>query len=382
MSCGTRISALRAPFCLDLGGHASNFAVRRLAFVSSSTVQSRHRRQPWLIASAKSSSAPRRFYSSQSLAEAHKSETIPDQEEDNLIQTSLVSKKASVFAPEAANPPATTRPPPLMVPKQEDTADMGFFKKTFKTGMAYLKFYKNGIIQIYTNGRLLYPSTKSAAAAAAQNIVIPMPGTRSHLLLRQRFFHDVRRLPLFALIFIICGEVTPVIALALPKIVPLTCRIPKQVAGLWEKQEARRARSFAEYNNKLIDEKSANTDEVMYPTQHLGRSLGLASPFWDSIGWMPKFEGRVSSRLEFLVEDSRMLLQAGGVSALEGDEVPLACADRGIDVHGRSEEELRGVLTRWLHLTFGHNLGSVESAARMVSLMTRLEKDWPSEDEI
>ncbi|KAK3689878.1 hypothetical protein B0T22DRAFT_181339 [Podospora appendiculata] len=268
--------------------------------------------------------------------------------------------------PQAANPPATTRPPPLDLPTRDPAAST--FSHLFNTGKAYLTFYKTGLSQIHTNTRLLYPNSKTDRAD------IPPPASRGARHLRARWTHDIRRLPVFALLLVVCGETTPLVVLAVPSIVPFTCRIPAQVKQIQRKLEARRARSAAEFQAAGQDATGAVV------AAHLARSLGVISPVWDRLGLLPDrvVAGRVQEWINHLVEDDGLLEQAGGVDALVDEEVPLACVDRGLDVVGRSEQGLRQVLARWLYLTRSHGMGDEETAGRMVALLTRREEDWPA----
>jgi len=277
---------------------------------------------------------------------------------------------------DSANPPASTRPPPLDLPTREPGTTL--FQYLFSTGKAYLTFYKTGLRQIYTNYRLLYPSpsspSKLTAANASSVAGVPSPrpppvGSRAALLLRARWQHDVRRLPLFALLLLVCGEFTPFIVLALPSIVPYTCRIPKQAEKLQRAAEERQARALHSYRLKLAE-----------PEPYVARALGVVSPLWERIGvTLPVaiVGGRVRRRLKALAEDDRLLIQAGGVEALEADEIKLACADRGIAVLGREQRVLKRVLERWLFLLGGPELGEEERMAKMIELLLSEEKEWP-----
>ncbi|KAK4032271.1 hypothetical protein C8A01DRAFT_41287, partial [Parachaetomium inaequale] len=127
----------------------------------------------------------------------------------------------NALPPSAANPPPTTRPPPLNLPVRAPNSPRppflspANFSHLLATGVAYLKFYKTGLKHIITNTRLLYSKRPDILAAR------PHPSTRAYLHLRLRWQHDVRRLPLFALILLVCGEFTPLVVLALPGAVPL-----------------------------------------------------------------------------------------------------------------------------------------------------------------
>ncbi|KAK4032357.1 hypothetical protein C8A01DRAFT_41217 [Parachaetomium inaequale] len=94
--------------------------------------------------------------------------------------------------------------------------------------------------------------------------------------------------------------------------------------------------------------------------------------------WTPGFVlgPRVQRRLGFLGVDDALLVQSGGAAALVGEEVRLACADRGVDVLGRGEEELRGVLERWLRLTDGRRLGGEGREREVKRLLLVKDSEW------
>ncbi|KAL2268377.1 hypothetical protein VTJ83DRAFT_3223 [Remersonia thermophila] len=261
--------------------------------------------------------------------------------------------------------------------------------------MAYAKFYKAGIKQIYTNTRLLYPSSSSLSSSSSSSSptittsskpnngnnndppppVAPAPGTRSHHLLRRRWLHDIRRLPLFAIVLIVCGECTPLVVLAFPRAVPLTCRIPKQVDKLLAQDEARRAeaRTAAAAAAAAATTNAADVGASAAPL--LAKALGLpARP------WTPAFllRRRVDARLAFLARDDALLADAGGPAALEPAEARLACADRGIDVLGRGDDELRRALGRWLRATQHAQRTGGEGRRRevMARLLLAGEAEW------
>lgn len=317
-------------------------------------------------------------------------------------------------SPTAANPPASTRPPPLSLPARDPAAST--FSHLFATGKAYLTFYKTGFKQIYINTRLVWslgsasglpPDTPGAPGqhTAEPPTLRPAATTRSAELLKRRWRHDIRRLPLFALMFVVCGEFTPLVVLALPGVVPLTCRIPRQIEKLRKATEARRAASSARIRDK-IQRISGSSSSSSSPddgpalsraelTAHAARSLGLISPMWDRL---PLPDGavallasrRVRAYLAYLDRDGHLLSQAGGVPALEDDEVALACEDRGLPVVDRPPAELREELGRWVALAGGEDDGGDGDAgapwspdavarreARVVSLLAA--QKWPLE---
>ncbi|KAL2023713.1 hypothetical protein VTK56DRAFT_1427 [Thermocarpiscus australiensis] len=335
-----------------------------------------------------------RPYSSSAFSPAPQPQQQQQQQQPPAEETILLPP----LSPQAANPPSTTRPPPLTLPARDP--NQSAFKHYLATGMAYLTFYKTGLKHIWTNTRLLYSS--SSPDAELQSLR-PYPSTRADLHLRRRWRHDVRRLPLFALVLLVCGEFTPLVVLAVPRIVPLPCRIPRQVEKLLRAEEAAREEGRREVSggggggggsgagDKEGDDDSsfsllsagqeegrgttaATAPLITLPVASLAKILGLRTP----LPWTPSFvlAPRVQRRLRFLAVDDALLIQAGGAAALVADEVRLACADRGIDVLGRSEEELRAALGKWLRLTDARRLGEQGSEKARIRLLLAREREW------
>ncbi|KAG8161936.1 hypothetical protein KVR01_007701 [Diaporthe batatas] len=323
------------------------------------------------------------------------------------------------ISPTAANPPASTRPPPLSLPARDPSAST--FSHLFATGKAYLTFYKTGFRQIYTNTRLVWSlgtasgippslspgntnststSTSNSNTIASPPTLRPAATTRSTELLRRRWRHDVRRLPLFALMFVVCGEFTPLVVLLLPRVVPLTCRIPRQVEQLREAAEARRQASAATMTTMTTTttttgKRNNSGAAAAAVTAHVARSLGLVSPLWDRLPLPDSAVALLASRrvrahAAYLVRDGHLLSQAGGVPALEDDEVVLACEDRGLPVVGRSPADLRKELAQWVDLAGGGWVGgdtgspwSPEAVARQEALVVSLlaAPEWPPNEQ-
>ncbi len=178
----------------------------------------------------------------------------------------------------------------------------------------------------------------------------------------------------------ICGELTPFVVLVVPSLTPFTCRIPAQLAKIQKTAEARRKQSFADLSAARQSTSGPDgTLSLAMKTRHIARSLGLVSGLWDRIGpWAPAWlsQRRVEGRLRFLARDDELLVQAGGVRALEDGEVQLACAERGVNIHDRSISELRTVLDGWLRLTTSHG-NNQEARERIEVLLMKPEDQWP-----
>ncbi|KAK4100384.1 hypothetical protein N658DRAFT_507899 [Parathielavia hyrcaniae] len=303
-------------------------------------------------------------------------------------------------APSAANPPSTTRPPPLdlppVPPPNTPKLSQPYFAYLLALGKAYLKFYKTGIRHVYTNTRLLYSFFSSSSPTPNPDPAPtdrPHPSTRAHLHLRERVRHDLRRLPLFALMLLVCGEFTPLVVLALPGAVPLPCRIPRQVEKLLAREEGRRVvwrdivaaevgaispgvgGGEGKNNNNMV---ARDGLKLRGTTAAAGRGLAMVLGLSAAWRWMPGavVGMAVEKRLRFLAVDDALLVQAGGAAALVPEEVRLTCAARGIDVLGRGDEELRGVLGRWLRLTDARRLGEEGRRTAVAVLLGVEDRKW------
>jgi hypothetical protein len=80
--------------------------------------------------------------------------------------------------------------------------------------------------------------------------------------------------------------------------------------------------------------------------------------------------------LEFLKEDDALLVAAGGAKVLVEEELRLACTDRGVDVLGRGERELREVLGKWLRLTDARRLGEEGREEAVKRLLLVKDSEW------
>jgi hypothetical protein len=235
--------------------------------------------------------------------------------------------------------------------------------------------------------------------------------SRADFLLLHRSARDISRLPLFALMLVVCGEFTPLVVPFLSGVVPHTCRIPSQVAADRRRVEQRRAASFrsltgasvaAAANGVLLDEGTvgpaaeavekrlvavpADSDAPPLPFSsakgdegyldalshaqllHISRSLGLHSArLW--LDFKPErpqklvprppsalLQHRIRKRRAYLITDDILLMRDGGVDALAADELEMALVDRGLNTLGLTDEQRRRLLRRWLTLTQKHGL--------------------------
>lgn len=326
-------------------------------------------------------------------------------EEEKVMKEDELSRLAKLL-----NPPASTRPPKLDLPPPRESQQpaTGLVEHLLATGRAYLSFYKAGLRAVFANRRLaaslpLNPkpalvrlpfSLDNGPSSSGGWHTLSKQLSRSDLVLLHRTRHDVSLLPAFALLLVVCGELTPLVVVAVPGLTPLTCRIPRQVESARRRVEERRAVARDEWDVKLraardaaatsgtsstsITQDGASSVEngSMAPKAkhhldaHCCRLLSLVSPVWAMAGLNPP---RFLTRRRFaawatwvLADDAAMARTTTSAAAdhitaksaargrrpslapLVKDEVEAACVERGIDVLGKDEEVLRRRLEFWV----------------------------------
>ena len=284
------------------------------------------------------------------------------------------------------NPPASTLPAPISLPEREK--DQKFISYAWRTGRAYLSFYKTGLKAIFANRRAagplrhhlnskqtpqLPPSPYSSSSSSSEKDaefgetpqeLASYPISRAEFQLLRRSRHDVSRIPIFALLFAILGEWLPLVVFFFTPLVPYTCRIPKQVDRALQAAELRRKNSFraagggdAVPTPYVTDGKVPRRIEELSKPQllHVSRSLGLHARLWDVVtrdALPPALALRwlASRRLAYLRRDDLLLQRDSKMPAdsLSSEEVKRACVERGIDILGRNDAILRPRLKAWL----------------------------------
>jgi hypothetical protein len=305
----------------------------------------------------------------------------------------LVPKEPSKPDEDGINAPISTLPPPLNIPEKGDKSTPVHL---FHIGRAYGKFYWVGLKATWANHKRAktLKNTINAANRASGLPNMPRPllahlefyynnagkdkMTRTDFQLLVREQYDFRKLPPFALMVALFGEWLPLIVPFIPSAVPRTCRIPKQIEDMRKGVEERRKKSFRQ--GLEVPEAAAPNDDAM-PTAsaggkaalprlyqsmrtakhivnlgkpqilHVSRTLGLGGRFFDSMGLIhPIFPVKLMRHLGYLHMDDELLLRDWVLShlTLSEEETRIACEDRGIDVVGRSEDDLKEDLGRWL----------------------------------
>ena len=263
------------------------------------------------------------------------------------------------------------------------------------TNIPDVAFYKTGLRNVYYSYKAARHLQRTYQKQFPDTPLHALPSyvlSRSDFLLLYRSRNDVKRIPIFALVLIVCGEFTPLIIPFISGIVPLTCRIPRQLESDRRKLEERRSRSFRdlvtsppppppptstpsvlgskETTNAVVDQDDnsnainiSNDGVEILPyldrqqLLHISRSLGLHSTYWAD-RFFPSLlppavllRSRIHRRQVYLETDDRLIVRDGGVDRMDLEEVKMALVDRGVDVLHRSDDQLRLILRNWLWLT-------------------------------
>lgn len=268
---------------------------------------------------------------------------------------------AAVAPNRALNPPATTRPPALTLPQKDGAVPL--YKYYFNVGKAYLTFYKTGLKGIYTNyrtanalpSRSFHPLFASRGTLFAAALTKKLSRADLQLLLRLRA--DTKVLPIFALVFVCCGEFTPLLVPWLTAIVPPSVHIPSQTNKLRRNAEKRRQQARAEGPQEwrsienIWDLKVPRLDDkLLLPVvRRVARELALYPPWWENLPLhMSLVKHRLRLRLNELRVDDMAIMRDGGVRGMMAEEVTIACERRGLAVEGKGEVSLRKMLKQWL----------------------------------
>ena len=259
------------------------------------------------------------------------------------------------------NPPPSVHPPPLTLPDRAPSDPA--YKYYFRLGKAYANFYKNGLKALWANygvvrslpNRLWYKDPTEISEAVKNGAI-----SRADFQLIRRVKSDLYKLPPFMLLFMICGEFTPLVIVFVTGLVPRIIWLPKQRQNAREITEQRRRTSQQEggfkqtagamiLRNELSNLSGSSQNEAY---KYIARSLGLYSPSLDR--YIPALipaafiRRRVDRRLKDLEVDDFAIARDGGVQSLDKEEVIIACEERGMDVLNKEESRLREQLSRWV----------------------------------
>ncbi|MCJ1475139.1 hypothetical protein MMC13_003799 [Lambiella insularis] len=252
------------------------------------------------------------------------------------------------------NPPSSTLPPPLVLPVRSTSQSAPAYY--YSLGRAYLSFYKTGAKAVYNNwqtARTLIsrlPTNTTPGDAVSKGLL-----SRGEWQLIRRSTQDIKKVPLFALVFMICGEFTPLVVFFLSGVVPRTCKIPKQVQKDRQKAELRRLNSFRDGTVTSVDIPGTNGRAFDHlesrQLAHIGRTLGLYPTFLDrlGVGYPTALLQRKFQRWnDYIILDDVAIERNGGVPLMELEEIRIASEERGLDVLGKNDGQLKSTLMGWI----------------------------------
>ncbi|KAF2738032.1 hypothetical protein EJ04DRAFT_460407 [Polyplosphaeria fusca] len=245
------------------------------------------------------------------------------------------------------NPPPETYAPPLSLPDRQPGQSR--LSSLLATGKAYLAFYKTGVKRVWTTRQL------SATLRRKPSSLL----TRSEWQVVLRSRRDMLRLPAFGVVLLLFGEWVPLLVMWLTPVVPEACRIPGQVERVVRGVEGRRRE-----RGRRVGLDGARMLVPPYRDVRLGElghlDLLMLSARLDGHGrvwdWLfltpPKWVLRMGlgRKLEYLRKDDELIERDGGKAAWQRMgriELERACVERGMDVLGKSEVELRKALAGW-----------------------------------
>ena len=303
----------------------------------------------------------------------------------STLSTTLSPTTSSI----RVNPPDSTYAPPLDVSKRG--SGQGVVSYLLQCGKAYTAFYKEGVRRVWRNHKLAQQASSKLRNVArntngvarlsnittSAGVVSLPPLSRAEWQVIHRSRKDILRLPGFSLLVLLLGEWIPLIALWITPVVPIPCRIPSQVRKELESLERRRRErirrlgmvyALPDTRPQEKGEKSSHAPaqssagktsesavldikQLNAPTlQKLSAQLSAHSAIWDLFHLDPPtslLRWSVGRHLQYLDVDDAMIRRDGGITALNAEEVRLACIERGFDTLGKTEKNLRRALAEW-----------------------------------
>lgn len=218
--------------------------------------------------------------------------------------------------------------------------------------------------------------------------------TRSEYQLIKRTPKDFLKLPMFAIIFAIFVEMTPIICYAIPQVTPSTCVLPSIEPRIWNSAYNKEIQKSVDQENLVSQSTKTAYNLPLDQVQNLTKALNLVSKYIPSKMYPESvLRDRLQSHFNYLVVDNYYLSGLNGngnIDNLSFQELLNACLERNLIINLKEEMskfdkidnefdkrkiqnemmiELKGRLTRFLidfqnsnigYLTITNNLPSVD----------------------
>lgn len=276
------------------------------------------------------------------------------------------------------NPLSITLPPPFQLPERKP--NQRNISYLYAQGRAYLKFFKTGLLNIWTMRKIAQDLEKKEKENNPQLLSLPQI-TRAEFQLLLRNEAALSKVVPFGIFIFIFAEMSPILLLFITSIVPEPCQLPSVQKKLEEKFNQRKFKGFIRYkeyiettekgkdDKQLLEAGSAGAgadssssltsspqsqDSKLSPTNSLLTSLSTPSLRYASIAIKahPAILDRLSSipllsyvsslfmtrdylinrireRLKYLRADDALLLRDGSIEELSPEELKRAVAERG-----------------------------------------------------
>jgi hypothetical protein len=225
---------------------------------------------------------------------------------------------------------SSTRPAPLILPEGPDEESDGSItlksraSHLYKSGKVFISFYKTGFTNVWSNYKEYRRIRKKFSGVDIRRSIREgsSPGiSRYEFQMYLRTRHDLGVLLPFGLLFLVCGEFTPLIVLAIgTAIVPYPCRIPQQVKKDTQNILIRIQQSWP----LLCQEDSVPDAQLITGRIHGVDPFGLASLNVPIISPLVKWlwvYPRLQRLLDEIVCDALLIVKEGGAQQLEVEEL-------------------------------------------------------------
>lgn len=197
----------------------------------------------------------------------------------------------------------------------------------YRLGKGYVGFYKTGFWNVWSNYKE-YRTLRARFAGTDMHDLVKhesTPGiTRREFQLCLRTQHDLKKLAPFALVFLVCGEFTPLVIIALgTAVVPFTCRIPKQIT-----KDLRSTLSRIENVERLSQQQGGVNMTPALANVHGLDPFGLVIreiPVLSPLLWRYWVEPKLKKHMDNIICDALLIAKEGGIGRLEEEELADFC---------------------------------------------------------
>lgn len=259
---------------------------------------------------------------------------------------------------------------PTTLPGDVDTIrqpDVSTARHYMNLGKSLVKLYKSGIVNVWKNNWKVRELQKeynfkninaltrhildTSFAQSIENDKEPVSPTPKHLtrsdyqmVLRTNM--DFKKLPLFAVIFGVFFEMTPLLVMVFPRITPTTCSLPYQISK--DHESANRNIGVLQ----LLRDETTNNSSVhqlgQVELQTLAKVLFHSEMLPVSLYPRKMLEQKVQNHIDRVRADNILLSRFGSVWALDKKELVSACLSRAITTKDRTEVQMRADLLLWV----------------------------------